>query len=170
MNVALNLLVPEAMELIFLLKHFGFCFCGTYHWCFRDSRPQKGIRMGLWYSLLFLEFERKYVLFCVNNPLDQVTGVENTPVERRFTLKLFYFKSTEAVITEFNNTLKYFLSCFMHWWEDFSQNYFNRLFFHRRPTHKFCFLSCRPFVVNETFSTGLVVFSVSWLGQLTVGV
>ena len=46
-NVALNLLVPEAMELIFLLKHFGFCFCGTYHWCFRDSRPQKGIRMGL---------------------------------------------------------------------------------------------------------------------------
>ena len=35
------------------------------------------------------------------------------------------------------------------------------------------FLSCRPFVVNMTFSTGLVgveVSSVSWLGQLTVGV
>ena len=35
------------------------------------------------------------------------------------------------------------------------------------------FLSCRPFVVNTTFSTDLVgvqVSSVSWLGQLTVGV
>ena len=33
------------------------------------------------------------------------------------------------------------------------------------------FLSCRPFVVITTFSTGLVgveVISVSWLGQLTV--
>ena len=32
------------------------------------------------------------------------------------------------------------------------------------------FLSCRPFFVNTTFSTGLVgaeVSSVSWLGQLT---
>ena len=31
------------------------------------------------------------------------------------------------------------------------------------------YLSCRPFVVNTTFSTGLVgveVYSVSWLGQL----
>ena len=44
--------------------------------------------------------------------------------------------------------------------------YFNYLFFHRRPTHKLCFLSCTPFVVNATFSTGLVVSSVSWLGQL----
>jgi hypothetical protein len=36
-----------------------------------------------------------------------------------------------------------------------------------------CFLSSRPLVVNATFSTGLVgveVSSVSWLGQLTVGV
>ena len=35
------------------------------------------------------------------------------------------------------------------------------------------FLSCRPFVVITTISTGLVgveVTSVSWLGQLTVGV
>ena len=35
------------------------------------------------------------------------------------------------------------------------------------------FLSCRPFVVITTLSTGLVgveVTSVSWLGQLTVGV
>ena len=48
------------------------------------------------------------------------------------------------------------------------QNIFYYLFFHRRPTHKLCFLSCRPFVVNATFSTGLVVSSVSWLGQLTV--
>ena len=34
------------------------------------------------------------------------------------------------------------------------------------------FLSCRPFVVITTFSTGLVgveVTSFSWLGQLTVG-
>ena len=33
------------------------------------------------------------------------------------------------------------------------------------------FLSCRHFIVNTTFSTGLVgveVISVSWLGQLTV--
>ena len=35
------------------------------------------------------------------------------------------------------------------------------------------FLSCRPFVAITTLSTGLVgveVTSVSWLGQLTVGV
>ena len=35
------------------------------------------------------------------------------------------------------------------------------------------FLSCGPFVVNMTFSTGIVgvqVSSVSWLGQLTVEV
>ena len=34
-------------------------------------------------------------------------------------------------------------------------------------------ISCRPFVVNTTFSAGLVVLevsSVSWLGQWTVGV
>ena len=35
------------------------------------------------------------------------------------------------------------------------------LFFHRHPTHKLRFLSCRPFVVNVTFSTGLVVSSFS---------
>ena len=37
----------------------------------------------------------------------------------------------------------------------------------------FMFLSCRPFVAITTLSTGLVgveVTSVSWLGQLTVGV
>ena len=37
----------------------------------------------------------------------------------------------------------------------------------------YLFLSCRPFVVITTLSTGLVgveVTSVSWLGQLTVGV
>jgi hypothetical protein len=37
------------------------------------------------------------------------------------------------------------------------------LFFHRRPTHKLCFVSCTPFIVDETFSTYLVVSSVSWL-------
>ena len=31
------------------------------------------------------------------------------------------------------------------------------------PTHKLCFPSCRPFIVNTTFSTGLVVFPVSGL-------
>ena len=41
------------------------------------------------------------------------------------------------------------------------------LFLHRRPTRKLCFF-CRPFVVTATFSTGLVVSSVSWLVQLTV--
>ena len=34
-------------------------------------------------------------------------------------------------------------------------SYFYYLFFHRRPTHKLCFLSCRPFIVNATFSTVL---------------
>jgi hypothetical protein len=38
------------------------------------------------------------------------------------------------------------------------------LFFHRRSTRRLCFLSCRPLIVNATFSTGLVVSSVSWLG------
>ena len=38
------------------------------------------------------------------------------------------------------------------------------------PSNSCVFLSCRLFVVNMTFSTGLVVSSVSWLGQLTVGV
>ena len=42
------------------------------------------------------------------------------------------------------------------------------LFFDRRPAHKSCFLSCKPFIVNATFLTGLVVFSVSWFVQLTV--
>ena len=39
--------------------------------------------------------------------------------------------------------------------------------------HLRLFLSCRPFVVITTFSTGLVgveVTSVSWFGQLTVGI
>ena len=41
------------------------------------------------------------------------------------------------------------------------------------PASIFMFMSCRPFVVITTLSTGLVdveVTSVSWLGQLTVGV
>ena len=41
------------------------------------------------------------------------------------------------------------------------------------PSSIFVCLSCRPFVVITTLSTGLVgveVTSVSWLGQLTVGV
>ena len=50
----------------------------------------------------------------------------------------------------------------------FSKNYFT-YFFHLSPTHKLCFLSCRPFVVNATFLTGIVSY-VSWLVQLAVGV
>ena len=41
------------------------------------------------------------------------------------------------------------------------------------PASIFMFLFCRPFVDITTLSTGLVgveVTSVSWLGQLTVGV
>ena len=41
------------------------------------------------------------------------------------------------------------------------------------PAIIFVFLSCRPFVAITTLSAGLVsveVTSVSWLGQLTVGV
>ena len=33
--------------------------------------------------------------------------------------------------------------------------YFYYLFFHRHPTQQLCSLSCRPFVVNATFSTYL---------------
>ena len=43
------------------------------------------------------------------------------------------------------------------------------LFFTVVPSNTYVFFSCMPFVVN-TFSTGLEVSSVSWLGQLTVGV
>ena len=41
------------------------------------------------------------------------------------------------------------------------------------PSNSCVFLSCRPFVVNMTFSTGLVGFEVSpvsYIGQLTVGI
>ena len=41
------------------------------------------------------------------------------------------------------------------------------------PSNICVFLSCRSLVVNKTFSSGLVGVefpSVSWLGQLTVGV
>ena len=35
----------------------------------------------------------------------------------------------------------------------------------RHPTHKLCFLSCNPFVVNATFSTGLVILLSPGLGS-----
>jgi hypothetical protein len=41
------------------------------------------------------------------------------------------------------------------------------------PINSCVILSCRPSIVNTTFSTGFVgveVSSASWLGQLTVGV
>ena len=66
---------------------------------------------------------------------------------------------------QYINTFKYHVSC-----TDGKISvriiYFYYLFFHRCPTHKLCFLYCRPFIINATFSTGLVVSSVSWLGQL----
>ena len=63
------------------------------------------------------------------------------------------------------NTFKYQVSC-TDGKISFRIIYFYYLFFHRRPTHKLCFLSCRSFVVNVTFSTGLVVYSVPWLVHL----
>ena len=56
--------------------------------------------------------------------------------------------------TKYINTFKYHVSCIDG---NISVRiiYFNYLFFHRRPSHKLCFLSYRPFVVNATFSTGL---------------
>ena len=62
------------------------------------------------------------------------------------------------------NTLKYHVSC-TGGKISVRINYFYCLFFHRRPTHKLCFLSCRLIVVNAIFSTGLVVSSVSGLGS-----
>ena len=52
-------------------------------------------------------------------------------------------------------------------------NYHFTYFFTVVPSNSCVFLSCRPFVVNTTFLTRLVgveVSSVSWLGQLRVGV
>ena len=60
------------------------------------------------------------------------------------------------------NTFKYLVSC-TDWKISDRIIYFYYIFFHRRPTHKLCFLSFRPFVVNPTFSTDLVVPSVSRL-------
>ena len=39
---------------------------------------------------------------------------------------------------------------------------FYYLFFHRRPIDKLCFVPCRPFVDNATFSTGLVENTCEW--------
>ena len=49
------------------------------------------------------------------------------------------------------NAFKYYVSCTDG---KFSVGiiYFYYLFFHHRPTHKLCFLSCRPFVVNIILS------------------
>ena len=66
------------------------------------------------------------------------------------------FICTPIHSSSFINAFKYHVSC-----TDGKISvriiYFYYLFFHRRPTHKLCFLSCKPFVVNVTFSTGLVV-------------
>ena len=50
------------------------------------------------------------------------------------------------------NTFKYHVSC-TDWKIPVRIIYFYYLFFHRRPAHKLCFLSCTLFVVNATFST-----------------
>ena len=62
------------------------------------------------------------------------------------------------------NTFKYHVSC-TELKISVEIIYFYYLFFHRRLTNKLCFLSCRPYIVNATFSTGLVVSSLSWLGS-----
>jgi hypothetical protein len=85
-------------------------------------------------------------------------------------LTILLFKITQKFykggLKCFYNTFKYRVSC-----TDGNISvriiYFNYLFFHRLPTNKLCFLSCRPFVVNATFSTGLVAFSVFCPSQET---
>ena len=65
----------------------------------------------------------------------------------------------------------YFISCFMHRWEfQLELIYYFTYFSTVVPSNICVYFSCRPFVVNTTFSAGLVgveVCSVSWLGQLT---
>ena len=55
------------------------------------------------------------------------------------------------------------MSCFMHRWEDFSWNLFIvlPLFSTVVPTNICMLLSCRPFVIITTFSTGLVGVDVA---------
>ena len=76
-------------------------------------------------------------------------------------------KNNPLLLTlEESNTFKYHVSCTDGTISVRVINFYC-LFFHRRPTQKLCFLSCWPFVVDATFSTGLVVSSVSWLAQLS---
>ena len=61
------------------------------------------------------------------------------------------------------------IMCFLHYLSIINLPLFSTVV----PSSIFMFLSCRPFNVITTLSTGLVgveVTSVSWLGQLTVGV
>ena len=83
-----------------------------------------------------------------------------------FNCETFYIGLTNRNFkTRYKDTFKYHVS----WTHgEISVRIFITYFFHRCPNHKLCFLSCRPFVINTTFSTDLVVSSVSWLGQLTV--
>ena len=69
-------------------------------------------------------------------------------------------------ITEFH-TLKYHVSC-TDGKISVRINLLFYLFFNVVPSNTYVFLSCRPFVVNTTFSTSLEVFSVSWLWQLII--
>ena len=67
-------------------------------------------------------------------------------------LKLFY-------------TFKYHVSC-SDGKISVTNIYFYYRFFHCRPTHKLCFLSCRPFVINATFSTSLIVLDLLKMSRL----
>jgi hypothetical protein len=70
------------------------------------------------------------------------------------------------------NTFKYHVSCTDGRFQ-LELIYYFTYFSTIVPSNGCVFLSCRPFVVITTFSTGLLgveVTSVSWLAQLTVGV
>ena len=89
-----------------------------------------------------------------------------------YMLALYFLSAHEAMNLSSINTFKYHVSC-TDGKISVRINLLFYLFFTVVPSNTCVFLSCRPFVVNTTFLTGLVgvkVSSVSWLGHLTVGV
>ena len=87
---------------------------------------------------------------------------------------VFFPVGLSSLMRHFQHVLKFLLSPDLGSWQlEFKSLIISIVGF----WNLFCFLvwtkqeiSFRPFVVNATFSTGLVVSSVSWLGQLTVEV
>ena len=111
-----------------------------------------------------------------------IKSVPRTP-PKRLSGKLIIYMSIEKSFVRWDNHLlekdqTFFF--FLTWWisEPWPWTFIHirinlPLFSTVVPSSIFMFLSCRPFVVITTLSTGLVcveVTSVSWLGQLTVGV